>query len=293
MHILYACQDFDHLSGSPLYVYECAREMRKLGHQVTIVSNHGGGIARRARSLGIRLAGWDELPIAGVDVLHVQQPEPSRRAIAAHPGFPAVATIHSELVYEEPYQHPAIRTYVCIRPSIQAHVVARGIPVDRTRVVYNPVDAGRFHPVPMPLGRRRKVLFVGTIDTLRRAAILDLRARSAAEGFDLRIVGLQREGYLRSVAPGNTTVGAPRWDVEREIAQCHETAGILLGRTTIEGWMCGRPGWIYDVDATGAIRSVALHPVPPDVGKFDSARVASELEQIYVAASTPSSASAS
>jgi hypothetical protein len=33
----------------------------------------------------------------------------------------------------------------------------------------------------------------------------------------------------------------------KSMKNCKET-GIMLGRTTIEGWMCIRGGWIYNVD---------------------------------------------
>ena len=44
-------------------------------------------------------------------------------------------------------------------------------------------------------------------------------------------------------------------EIEKFVKECDETAGILLGRTTIEGWMCGKPSWIYKVDSGGFILS--------------------------------------
>ena len=38
-----------------------------------------------------------------------------------------------------------------------------------------------------------------------------------------------------------------------------------MGRTTIEGWMCGKKGWIYDVDSKGEIISKNLHEIPNDM----------------------------
>ena len=66
------------------------------------------------------------------------------------------------------------------------------------------------------------------------------------------------------------------------IHNCDETAGILLGRTTIEGWLCGKPGWIYDVNSSGTINSKTLHEVPEDVNKFAGDSVASKIKELYI-----------
>jgi hypothetical protein len=47
-----------------------------------------------------------------------------------------------------------------------------------------------------------------------------------------------------------------RWDTEN-IVQCMDfTAGILLGRTTLEGWSCDVPGYMYIIDIHGNIQSI-------------------------------------
>ncbi len=56
---------------------------------------------------------------------------------------------------------------------------------------------------------------------------------------------------------------------------------ILLGRTTIEGWMCGKKGWIYDVDSSGNVLSKELHDIPEDIDKFKSNNVVKEIKQQY------------
>ena len=57
----------------------------------------------------------------------------------------------------------------------------------------------------------------------------------------------------------------------------------MLGRTTIEGWACGLPGIIYDVDQQGNILSITKHNPPEDMSKFDSKLVAKQIEKIYYA----------
>ena len=57
---------------------------------------------------------------------------------------------------------------------------------------------------------------------------------------------------------------------------------FLLGRTTIEGWLCGKSGWIYNIDKEGNILSKNKNEVPSDVIKFDSLNVAKKIKQEYI-----------
>ena len=70
--------------------------------------------------------------------------------------------------------------------------------------------------------------------------------------------------------------------MDKYIHKCSETAGILLGRTTIEGWMCGKPGWIYNVDNTGNIINKELFSIPDDINKFKSSNVSKTIRQTYL-----------
>jgi hypothetical protein len=66
------------------------------------------------------------------------------------------------------------------------------------------------------------------------------------------------------------------------VKNCSETSGILLGRTTIEGWLCGKPGWIYNVDENGYIINKEKHNVPDDVKKFDGLEIAKKIKEEYI-----------
>jgi hypothetical protein len=45
--------------------------------------------------------------------------------------------------------------------------------------------------------------------------------------------------------------------------------------------MCGKSGWIYNVDSTGLILSKALHEVPADVDKFNSKNITTQIIEEY------------
>ena len=70
------------------------------------------------------------------------------------------------------------------------------------------------------------------------------------------------------------------WSVESFINRCKMTAGIQLGRTTIEGWLCGKPGWIYKVDSSGGILSSELFEPPVDIEKYHAEKVAKRIKEI-------------
>jgi hypothetical protein len=153
-------------------------------------------------------------------------------------------------------------------------------------VIYNPVDMTRFRTMPEAPREKKRILFCGTVDLLRKATIFDLFRRTGNEGFTLRLVGLKADCYS---AAGSYIDRLPpvvewfdqTWDIERHIHECDQTAGILLGRTTIESWACGKPSWIYAIDLAGNILSRELHQPPADMSKFDSVRVVDQFEALY------------
>ena len=72
------------------------------------------------------------------------------------------------------------------------------------------------------------------------------------------------------------------WTIEKYIHNCYETAGIQLGRTTIESWMCGKKSWIYTVDSNGNIQSKQLLDPPTDIEKYHSTNVAKKTKEEYI-----------
>ena len=111
---------------------------------------------------------------------------------------------------------------------------------------------------------------------------MDLIDYTKEIGKQLWIVGEDKSNYLPQILLNQHVKHfPPTWSVETFINRCSETAGIQLGRTTIEGWMCGKPGWIYKVDAGGFIESKELHQVPEDIEKYKASLVAQKIKSIY------------
>ena len=147
-------------------------------------------------------------------------------------------------------------------------------------MVYNPVDETKFYN--KNLKPKNYILFVGSIDYLREKTIRDLIITSEKENKELWLVGENKSNYLNEILLKNHVRHIePTLEVDKFIHECSETAGILLGRTTIESWMCGKSSWIYNVDNIGNILEKKLFEVPDDISKFYSKSVCEKIKENY------------
>jgi glycosyltransferase involved in cell wall biosynthesis len=303
---------FKTFTGSEMYVYELARGLKKLNCDVTVLSDIDGPLSKLANQQGIKTLSFSNPPgyklgdgkwgmntqqgfvlsqpnmmykmsDVNFDIMHVQHNPISQRVCDMYPNTPKISTIHSEVIeLENPFIHNSIKKYICIRPEIQKHVVGNfNIDETNTDVIYNPIDTNRFNNVNTKL--YPYVLFVGTIDYLREKTIRDLVKYSKSIGKELWLVGENKSNYLPELLNNSHVKHFQATNkVEEYVKNCTETAGILLGRTTIEGWLCGKPGWIYDVDNTGNIIDKKKYEVPSDVNKFNSDEVAKKIKEEYI-----------
>jgi hypothetical protein len=79
----------------------------------------------------------------------------------------------------------------------------------------------------------------------------------------------------------------PIWNIDKLMKQADIIAGIEVGRTTIEGWACGKLGLVYYQDYDKAFREdviikdyEVLAP-PTDILKYDSKVVVKQIEKVY------------
>ena len=312
LKVMITCLSFMNFTGSEMYIFELAKGLKKLNCDVTIVSNIGGHLTPMANKLGIKTLSFTEFPGFKVgdgkwgfdtpqgvqpskvgtmykvsdpdyDIIHVQHKNITDKVVEIYPKIPKIATIHSEVIpLEIPVKDKTIVNYITIRPEIQDFIVnSHGIEEDRTKVIYNPIDETRFNTKNTKDGGY--ILFVGTIDYLRDKAITELSEYAEEIGKELWIVGNMNGGNIGHVLqkPFVKYFEGTK-DVEKFVKNCSETAGILLGRTTIEGWMCGKPGWIYTVDPFGNVINKEKHEVPSDVSKYSSLEIVKEIKQYYI-----------
>jgi hypothetical protein len=310
--VLLSCLFFKNYTGSEMYVYEMAKELIKLNCDVTVLSDTNGPLSRQAKSYGIKSISLPEYPgfkmgdgrwglnttdgfqpsqpnvlykvgKVDFDIIHTQHKPITEKMVELYPNIPKLATIHSEVIsLEDPIINDTIIKYVAIRPEIKEKMVnVDGVDESKISVVYNPIDSSRFNT------NKTKddgyVLFVGTIDYLREQSIRDIANYAIEQGKELWLVGHNSSDYLPELLTQSHIKHFEATNrVEKYVKNCSETAGILLGRTTIEGWMCGKPGWIYDVDSSGNIISKELTTPPEDVDKFKSSEIAKKIKQSYI-----------
>ena len=284
MKVLIGCIFFRDYTGSELYVYELANKLLTMDCEVHVISAHiGGPLTDLAASKGIKVHHLSNAPKIAFDIIHTQHVPMTENLIAIYPLTDKITTIHSEVLsLENPVLHPTVKRFVAIRPEIKQHLVEQfHIDPSLIDVIYNPIDETRFKPLNLP--SENTVLFVGSLESLRRAALYDLAEDTKAREKNMLIVGRNHSNYLSDILhkyPHVRHVDATR-NVEEHIHKCDETAGILLGRTTIEGWLCNKPGWIYDVDFNGTIRGKKFYEVPDDLEKYHAINVATKIKKIY------------
>jgi len=313
MKVLISSMFFRTFTGSEIYVYELAKALQKENCQVTILSQIGGPLTDLARKEGIKCLSFEESPgfkmgdgkwmvmgpdgvpqvsnpttlykIAEVDfdIIHVQHKPVAERIVNLYPMIDKIATIHSEVIeLEDPVIHESIKQYVAIRPEIKDHLVNKfNIEEDKISVIYNPVDKNRFPTLQK--NQNGYILFIGTVDYLREFAIRDAAEYAMSLGKELWLVGDDKSIYLKSYLENPNIKHFPStWNLKPFIEGAYETAGIQLGRTTIESWMSGKDSWIYKVNENGDIMSKEKTSPPEDIEKFYSENVAKQIKQEFL-----------
>ena len=311
LKILISCLFFRTFTGSELYVYELAKNLINQNCDVTIVSQIGGPLTELAKKQGIKCFPFEQAPgfklgdgkwgiqtenglqtsqenvmyrigHVNFDIIHMQHKPVAERMIQFYPEIDKIYSIHSEVIeLEDPIEHESIKKYIAIRPEIKEHIIDKfQINKDLIEVIYNPIDNDKFKPKSVK--EENYVLFVGTIDYLRKETIMDLIDYTAENGKELWIVGEDKSNYLPAILLNSHVKHfPPTWNVEPYVQKCSETAGIQLGRTTIEGWMCGKPSWIYKVDSGGFILSKEKFNPPSDIEKYYASNVTSQIKEEY------------
>lgn len=309
--VLISCLFFKTFTGSELYVYELAKNLIKQNCEVTVLSQIGGPLTDMAKRIGIKCLPFEQSPgfklgdgqwgintdkgfqpsqpnvmyrvsEVNYDIIHMQHKPVAERMIQFYPEIDKIYSIHSEVIeLEDPIKHESIKKYIAIRPEIKEHVVNKfEIPEEMVEVIYNPIDNEKFKPKNVK--EENCVLFVGTIDYLRKETIMDLIDYASENNKELWLVGEDKSNYLPQILTNSHVKHFPStWNVEPYVQKCSETAGIQLGRTTIEGWMCGKPSWIYKVDSGGFILSKEKFLPPSDIEKYYASNIATQIKEEY------------
>ena len=277
MTILLALLQYGKLTGSEIYVYELARELLLLGHKVTIASmatNMSSELVGRLQSHNLKYYQLSDVDYNDFDVIHTNQTNVTEMVRMLAPNKPVVQTVHSEILdtYESPVD--GIDHYIAVRPKIYENLVTK-YGSEKVTLIYNGIDAGRFYP--RPNNGEKCIIFPGTVNYLRAKAFQDV-AKYMEDGYKIIYIG---GGWKKEGALGNAYFMKPVWDIEKVYTKATMTASIMLGRTTIEGWMMGLPGLIYNINDKGEIISKKIQEPLNDLERYRSDYMTREIVKIY------------
>lgn len=315
LNVLIGCLHFSTFTGSELYILELAKGLIKLDCDVTIWSQLGSPLKEIANKLGIKTYDLSTPPtfkrgdgkwlvntpegdkpsivntlykVSNIeyDIIHSNHKPVTENLVRLFPNTPIITTIHSEVIeLEDPFIHENVKRYIAIRPEIKQHLIDKfGIDENIIDVIYNPIDTDKFKIIKTTEKRdKKRILFIGTIDYLRAETITDLIKSTKENNEELWLVGKKNTEQLNDLISNSSHVKyfPPTNKPEYYIHQCDETAGIMLGRTTIEGWLCGKNGIIYTVDSKGNIQSKNTYEVPDNISRFNREIVTLEIKELY------------
>lgn len=278
MKILLGCLSYRSYTGSELYFYELSCALRDAGHSVSIFSPFIDS-PLRDKTEGVSFPTKEKVHSEKYDIVIFSHGKVIWDYIKNIQGEKFINVIHSEVIdLEEPIFNNKVNHYVGIRPSIVEHI-KNIAPSDfkdkKVKLIYNPFDLNRFNAKKCKKKKSVKdkiVLFPGSLDYLRYKPLKYLLDLSVKQNFKVLHVG--RNDY--STIHPNFTTQEPVWNIEKFYKQCDIVSGIFLGRTSIEGLLCGKKVLQFDVDTKGTIKEVYWH-TEEDLTKFDRNQVASKI----------------
>ena len=282
MKILLACINTNGLGGSELYHYELARELDRAGHDVTLFTLRQIDWTDQVR---LKLQHVRQLDTTNLDttekydIIIASQPEVNIFMLEHFKDTPIVSIIHSEIRSEDPVLDPRISHYIAIRQPIADMLVNEyKIPADKVSLIYNPIDHDRFNTNDATKFSKHSGIFVGEVlDPIRFNAVRHLVNECITNDWDLYLMSDSRFDFTHP----NIKYIDKRWDTENLVRNMDFTSGILLGRTTLEGWCCDVPGYMYIIDINGNI--LDIETTAPDNIKTlcDSKNVAEQHINLY------------
>lgn len=282
MKILLACINANGLGGSELYHYELARELDQAGHDVTLFTLRQIDWMDEVR---LKLQHIRQLDTTNLDtnenfdIIVASQPETNNLLLANFPDTPIISIIHSEIRSEDPILDSRISHYIAIRQPIADMLVNEyKIPSTKVSLIYNPIDRSRFNTADASKFSKHSGIFVGEVlDPIRFKAVQHLVNQCIENDWDLYLMSESRFNFNHP----NIKYVDKRWDTENLVQNMNFTAGILLGRTTLEGWCCGVPGYMYIIDTSGNILNIET--IAPDyiTDLCDSTYVVNQHIRVY------------
>jgi hypothetical protein len=283
MKVLLACLNVNSLGGSELYHYELVKELHQSGVDVTLFTMRNidpfDQVRIKLKELGVKQIDFNNLDIfEKFDIIVASQPQVNNFVINTYPNTPIISIIHSEIRSEDPILDQKIHHYIGIRqPIVDMLINEYNIESSKVSLIYNPIDTSRFNSNNKESYEKITGIFVGEVlDNIRFEAISHLVNECIQNDWDLMIMSESKYDFKHP----NIKYIDKRWDNETIVKNVDFTAGILLGRTTLEGLCCGVPGYVYYINRNGNITDIELIE-SDNIQQFDSKYVVQQHIQLY------------
>jgi hypothetical protein len=245
MKILIIASEFLSITGSPMYNYTLAMELKRQGHEIDLFSIFSNNEVRN------NLFKFGVNPITKLenktcyDIVLISQRK-FEKVLNLTKFKTAINIVHSEYPEETPIISPLIKHYIAIRPSIKDVLITRyDIDPNKIEIIYNGVDFNRFNPEKRKKhkGNYTKIVIPCTIDKLR-ADFLTYYENKASENFRVYLYGKNHEN--RNFENKWVFYHEEVFDIENYICDADYVAGILLGRVNLEAKAMGIPSYIHN-----------------------------------------------
>lgn len=285
MKILLGCINVNGLGGSELYHYELARELHALGQDITLFTlrdiDPKDQVRIKLTELGIRQIDLTNIDISEeFDIIVASQPEVNLTLLKHYNTNPFISIIHSEIRSEDPVLNKDIDHYIVIRESIK-NLLINVYKIDESKVslIYNPIDRTRFNPSNKKSTEKTTGVFVGEVlDSIRINTVNHLVQSCIKNDYILYLMSESKFDFNHP----NIKYIPKTWNTENILKEVDFTAGILLGRTTLEGLCSDVPGYIYNIDSNGNILEIILRELDLNGTEFcDSKNVALQHINLY------------
>jgi hypothetical protein len=283
MKILLGCLNANGLGGSELYHYELAKELYNNNIDVTLFTlreiDDKDQIRIKLNDIGIKQISSKNINNKEqFDIIVASQPQVNDFLLNIYPNTPIISIIHSEIRSEDPILNSRISHYIGIRqPIVDMLINEYNIDSNKVSLIYNPIDISRFNLNNRVSYEKTTGIFVGEVlDNIRFEAISHLVNHCIENDWDLMIMSESKYDFNHP----NIKYIDKRWDTETIVKDVDFTAGILLGRTTLEGLCCGVPGYVYYIDKNGNVTGIDLIE-PDNIQQFDSKYVAQQHIELY------------
>jgi glycosyltransferase involved in cell wall biosynthesis len=285
MKVLLSCLNVNGLGGSELYHYELARELNLLGIDVTLFTlrdiDRGDLVRKKLEENNVKQCDLHNIDVnQNYDLIVASQPEVNQFILKYfNNNIPKISIIHSEIRSETPILNKGINHYIAIREPIKKSLIDnyKINPTDIS-LIYNPIDRDRFNDKDKSKYSKKTGIFVGEVlDNIRFKAVSHLVKNCIDKDWDLYLMSESKYNFNHP----NIKYIDKRWDTENVVKNMDFTAGILLGRTTLEGWCCGVNGYMYIINQNGDIVSIDINK-PENIEELcDSKNVAKQHIELY------------